>query len=167
MSLLKGERLKATELAALVALVNTAKPQMVRRTSDSAAVNNSAVLGNDTVLQHTLVANGVYLWKQRLIYTSSAVADIKWDYSVPAGTTWQVAVTCIPPSGSAWQVFDVTGGGNAEGAGVSTSRSALIEGVLIVGSTGGLLVTQWAQQTANGSDTVMKAGSYSSIQQVA
>lgn len=133
-------------------------------------VNNSATLQDDDHLVLPVAANGVYFFEATLFYSTNATADLKLGWSVPAGATmvWgrghaassgaagfhtanaSGSVTALPTQAS---TIDVAGG-------ASPPYMFFTAGLITVSSTAGNATLQWAQNTADVSDTKVLKGSF-------
>jgi hypothetical protein len=128
---------------------------VIRKTADE-TVNNSAILQDDDHLSFSIGASEEWVFEIVLAFTSNATADLQIAVTVPSGASvFYGAHIGTPPN------FTATSG---TGLGVSSAGGAL-EGVLITGwvlnsTTAGTVQLQWAQNTADLSDTVVKKGSY-------
>ena len=135
--------------AALFTLHN----KIVRKTADE-TVNNSTTLQNDDELLFAVAANEVWEFELLALINSSAVADIKFQFTGPSGSSiYQFNVgenaattdfiSAVEPGGP---VSDVRGQGLA-------MINAILRGIIVNGATAGNLQVQWAQNTAEVSDT--------------
>jgi hypothetical protein len=130
-------------------------------------VNNTATLANDAELTAAVSANTTYSFQVSLIFTSNTTPDIKYAFTFPSGATcaWGSVrlVSGASPTGDAdfGAYSSATSGTSAvAAAGTGGVQLALITGALFVGATAGSLTLQWAQNTANASDTTVHAGSW-------
>jgi hypothetical protein len=128
-------------------------------------VNNSAAFQDDDALQFSVTANGVYYFELVIAYTSNASANIKFQATVAAGTQYAAAVSQKLSTGGA------PVGNNSEGINGLASWSSLCGGHAtlpmsytvkgwFVPSNTTTWKLQWAQNTANVSNTVVRAGSF-------
>lgn len=133
-------------------------PRIAYRTTTSAAVNNSTTFVSDNQLTLAVDANSVYRCHLHLSYTSQATPDFKYQFSKPTGATL-----------SAWSfvgystavAFAYGGSGEAQSIGGNGSALPLDAwGILTTSSTAGGFTLQWAQNTANATDTTIAAGSF-------
>lgn len=147
--------------------LNALAPMGRWRTVDSSAVNNSTTMVNDTVMVWTgLLANAVYELHVMLRFNSNSTADLKYGWTTPAGSTfsWEsdgyntTNARAINALGGAQQP-GFAGGGQ----GGTTDDAVEFTGLLIMGSSSGTLQGQFAQNTANASNTVLKAGSHGTL----
>ena len=143
-------------------------PTIVLKSADE-TVNNSSVLQNDDTLLFACAANKTYIVEGFLMFTSAnTTPDTKVDIQVPSGAEFYWGPGW--KSGSAY--WDIVSSGLTASA-LLLSNSAIDfadnasgsrygfgwRGILIVGSTSGTFQVRWAQQVANPTDTIMKAGS--------
>jgi hypothetical protein len=126
-------------------------------------VNTSAALQNDDHLLFAVAASEVWDFQISLFFDSGTTPDIKFAITVPAGATLLWAPTGQNDGGTAYEdsvVQTVSGTAfSQQGTGVGTIRHCRIAGVVICGATPGNVQLQWAQNTSNGSNTTVKAGS--------
>lgn len=140
------------------------KIELVRKTVDE-IVNNSTTLQNDDVLKVALAANEAASFLFQIFSESSAVADIQYAITVPAGATliWSKASGVgVSPTGGVQPFTTITASGTAQadvGAGAGDKRAVTIIGTVVNGATAGDLQLQWAQNTAEVSDTKVFANS--------
>lgn len=124
--------------------------------SASQTVNNSTTLVTLTGLSSgTLAPNTAYRFEALFAFTSSAVADIK--FSLAKGTGLSDAT-------AEWGEIDTTSGiaplafGVADASGSATGNQIIgYSGLVIVGTDPGTFVFQFAQNTAEVSDTIVVA----------
>lgn len=141
--------------ATLTAHVISAHPVPILKSVDE-MVNNSATLQDDDELALPVAADEVWSFELILFFKSSATADLKIGWSVPAGASmlWQeldaLSVAALIESGTLL----------VDGLGASTTAITVIRGVIVVGSAGGFVQLQWAQNSAEVSDTVIEANSH-------
>jgi hypothetical protein len=145
-------------------------PIIVRKLADE-TVNNSAVLQDDDHLLLPVVANARYIFEIQLLLSSpNGTADWKFGWTFPTGTTmfWGAQVvgtgsTTLVQFGAAfdsqapttlWDQATVAAIGGAAITGGFHAR-----GVIRAGGTAGNVKLQWAQNTANASDSKLLADS--------
>ena len=133
------------------------------------SVTSSTTLQNDDTLLHPVEASTTYEFEALLALTGNVTGDFKMAFTFPAASTCYWGA--VGPS-SADAGFGTAGSaqlaatfGSASGTAVAYSGSTtavviLVKGVLVVSTTPGNLQLQWAQNTSNGTATVVKAGSY-------
>lgn len=145
------------------ARLNALSHKVVVKTADQ-TVNNSATLVDDNELVQALRANSTYKFEIWVLYESGTTPDFKLGFTLPAGATLAYAyhgfdtslsqtffgTTTIPSSGTGF-------GGNA------TTAPVRMFGSLVTAGTAGNFQVKFAQQTANASNTILKAGSYLSL----
>jgi hypothetical protein len=141
------------------------------RTTNAAAINASTVLVSDAVLTVALDTTGTYRFNGRIYYDSSATADIKLAFTFPA----------VAASGAKWGLLGrnsvtntnidaivATASGSAlaaGGTGVGTSTFIDFDGFINITATGNL-VTQYAQNTSDATNTTVQFGSYLEVAKV-
>lgn len=128
-------------------------------------VNNSVTLQNDDELvSPTLPANTV--WEMELVIhcTSSTVADFKSAITLPAGATLNAALIYDSTSLVTFLLTD-TGASRATG-GAAASISLIYRGILRIAATAGTAQLQWAQNTAEVSNTTVNVDSYMKLSRI-
>lgn len=132
-----------------------AGPIIKVKTADE-TVNNSATLQDDDHLVFAAVANAKYWVRITLYISSGAVPDFKSAFSVPSGTTgWRGMVT-NSAAGFVQNADLTTGRVSAMNA---ANYGAVIEAYVETSSTAGNVTFQWAQDTADASNTTVAKGS--------
>lgn len=162
-----GQRIRASDFnAALDAAVQTAY-----QTADQTKNNNTTYLSSpDLVLP--MLASAVYAFEALILYDTNSTADFKHKALLPSGAvvdrvaTWTntnagTAVDSVVAH-DALTSWDFNSGGVA----VGTVMSARPCGIITMSTTAGNLVIQFAQNTANGSNTLLKRGSWVSLRRV-
>lgn len=155
-----GQRIRASELNTL--------PQTYRVLTDQIR-NNSTTYANAVGLAFPGEVNGVYLVEGVICYRSGLTPGIQFRWQIPSGVTgWYGLQAAIgAPSGAggriAWLdsssfVSDFTANFGANGDSILAQLIAP-KGVAIFGSAAGTMQFQFAQSTANASDTKILAGS--------
>jgi hypothetical protein len=135
------------------------------RTTNAAPINNSTTLVSDAVLTVPLDELGTYSFWGRIYYDSSSIADIKVAFTFPAvaangakwglqgrdsGTATNFSATVATASGTALA---------AGGVGVGTNTFLEFNGFINITATGNL-VTQYAQNALDATNTTVQFGSY-------
>ena len=128
--------------------------KVVGKTADE-IVNNSTTLQNDDELFFAVAANEIWYIHVVMIEISSAVADFKYGFTAPAGASFDYAIMNAAPANTRG-LSDTYGDA---GAGLAARAIVLPRGLLVVGATAGNFQLQWAQNTAEVSDTTVKVGS--------
>lgn len=116
-------------------------------------LNNDDTLQDDDELKFAVAANEVWAFIMLPIVNTSTSADFKFTFTIPAGgsiyglTAWMDSsnTTRVLPFTVAIP-FDVGGGG-------ANYISMMLSGVVVNGATAGNVQLQWAQNTAEESDT--------------
>ena len=122
-------------------------------------VNNSTTLVNDNTLVLPVVASATYAWSLDLQMSSGITPDFKSTFTVPSGATGVTRGHSIDPTPV------VTGYASSITATNVTPGHATLDvivrffGWLTTSTTAGNLQFQWAQNTANVSDTIVLQGS--------
>lgn len=139
----------------------------VRKTADE-TVNNSTALQNDDHLLVALPTAGTFGFQMVLFYDSSTTADFKAAFTMPAGATmlWGGVgpATTAGSSVGDGQFLTTTVSGTAipyGGAGTGTTNTLMlvVNGEITMGGTSGNLQLQWAQNTLDATNTVVRTRS--------
>lgn len=142
----------------------------VAKTSDTSRASTTSPT-DDPDLTFAVDANSHYAFEIWLIMNdaSSGTADFKFQWNVPASTSmdwgglsttatnsWMIVGTGSVPSALNTVSSVLTqGGGNAAG-----NTGVMYSGVIHTAGTSGSATWQWSQNTSNGSNVTLKAGSY-------
>lgn len=138
---------------------------VVRKASDE-TVNNSTSVQDDNELFIPLDANSTYVFEGLIIYNSSTVADFQIDFTVPSGATGRRNIihgTSAISSCSTTSINYNGGSITAVASGIGGTGADCdfpIVGTVTTSGTSGNFQVQWAQNTLEASDTIVKAGSY-------
>lgn len=129
-------------------------------------VNNSATMQNDDELFLAVAASTTYVFNCMLVYSSNTTADFKFAWTYPTGATAQYLLLGTALSGTALSTFqrDAAAGGILEGS--VSNQAILMTGTWTISTTAGTLQLQWAQNTANASNTQVLLGSYLELKKV-
>lgn len=152
---------RSEDLDSMGDAIRELRPLFARKTSDE-TVNNSTTLQNDNSLLVSVVADAIYEFRLRLTVNSGTTPDFKMGWTFPTGLTMTYDLFEGETLGTATNVV--------QGPTIQTDvplinttgadQPWIAEGLVIVDSTAGTLQLQWAQNTANASDTIVRAGSY-------
>lgn len=130
---------------------------IVLKTADE-TVNNSIVLQNDNELVLPVLINQVWDIEMTLFINSSAVADFKWAFTIPAGGAlvwWHffTAANWAPATST-----DATVASTLAGAGVDQVWNCKLR--YVGAGNAGNVQLQWAQNVAEVSNTNVLKNSY-------
>lgn len=150
MTFVAGQAVTADQLNQLIPIV-VAKPL-------DETVNNSAALQDDDDLVLPVEASANYLVEIEIVYSSGTTPDLKTTLTVPSGTTGTLNV--IAAGASVAGAGPVTLTGTVVFDGNAASAWGRLFGEVNVGSTAGSIQFRWAQNTANASNTIVRAGSF-------
>ena len=141
------QELLATDITIHAALLTGIHGWVVATKASDETVNNSAVLQNDDELLFAVAANEIWEFEFWLRVNSSAVADIKIAVTAPTGSSAFFA-----------KMGDVVTAEKTNGQAISLSCGGVnehtkIRGLVVNGATAGNVQLQWAQDTAEVSNT--------------
>ena len=127
-------------------------------------VNNSTTLVSSTYLKQTVLANTKYYIRVFLPYLTSNTPNIKFGILGPASASCRAIGEVFLIGTGNWtgvpiSASDISTPANLTAIGVTGEiREARIEGIVTVAAAAGTVTVQFAQQTANVSDTTLLAG---------
>jgi hypothetical protein len=146
--------------------LNRLEPTWALKISDE-IVNNSAALQPDDVLFGAVAASAGYLLRVHLVQQSGATPGFKLDITLPAGATWYPG-KFLCGSSVANQQFGVMATAAISGiTGAAANSIVDFEAAFVTSTTAGTAQLRWAQNTANVSDTIVRAGSWLHLERVA
>lgn len=136
--------------------------------------NNSTTLLNVTGMSVSLAASGTYLVDGALAYTTGATPDIKFAFSTtgsPAGWWSLMPVT----AGSTGTIGDIvafrdtsfTAAQSAGGSDTLSGNCTCMPKAYVVTTAAATMQLQFAQNTANASDTIVRVGAWMRFTRVA
>lgn len=122
------------------------------------AVNPTATLQNDDQLFFSIGANETWNYRFVLHANANATPDIKFAVTAPVGATCQVGA--IDAEGAA--AVGNLGCGTSTGLITGNTANDIYEvtGSITNGANAGTVQLQWAQNTANVANTIVRSGSY-------
>jgi len=131
--------------------------QIVRKTADNAAVNNSTTLVNDDHLVAVLAASETIFFLAHIYHVGNGTADFKFSFTVPSGATvlWNAVGGLSYSDADAFEIrTPISVSGTGFGIGASTgNRTVTVLGLVRNSTTAGNLQFQFAQNTATVVDT--------------
>jgi hypothetical protein len=133
----------------------------VIKTADE-TVNNSAALQDDNELFWPVLSNQIWDVELVLLYNTNTTADLKWAFTVPGSGTGLGVLHRLQNAAAGVgddQISQASEAGTAIG-GIGSIAAAHVRMLITVGAADGNIVLQWAQNTANLSNTIVQAGSY-------
>lgn len=136
----------------------------VKKTGDQSVTNN-ATLFDDAALRFAMLANTKYAIRGRIYFDTGATGDFKWRHVGPSSPALvRIRRQNILPGTTAWANIAVDTAYSAADialAGTGTNGGYIeFEGIIQNGAAAGEFKFQWAQNTANGTPTVVRAGSH-------
>ena len=127
----------------------------IMKASDE-TVNNSTTLQNDNDFLFTVAANDKWAVEMTLYLSTGATPDWKANWTKPASTTITHTLA-YNTSGTFqdWRTTDLVVASSG-----STLEQVHVYALVLVAGTAGTVQFQWAQNTLDVSNTIVKAGSY-------
>lgn len=169
MTFLAGQKLRASELNAVIPIFGVVAADQTK--------TSNTTLADVTGLSVAVEADSTYALDGHIAYDAGATGDLKMAFTSPTGTTgsWGLYGLGTSTTGSVGDVDGhridgftasdtATAGGSASFSGFMV---APIRGVVITDSTAGTLQMQFAQNTSNGTSTIIKVGSWIRIVKIA
>lgn len=137
-----------------------AKPVEAAYKLTSTSINSGSggtTFTNDPHLSFDVSALEVVRVKLSILYDAGTVGDMKCRFLLPSGTMYNSSFE------NAASAYTQLSDGNAQitglaGTGVGNRFPLRVEGTLEVGSTGGVVNWQWAQDAADASNTTVARG---------
>ena len=158
------QELLATDITTHAALLTGTHGEINSILTADQTVNNSTTLVNITGLVAALEANKLYAILAALCFATGAVPDIKWAWTVPTGATFQVVNRIIDLGADREQSTS----GTASSISADGSQDIIMSmGWVKTGANAGNLQPQFAQATADASDTKMLIGSWLFVKKLA
>jgi hypothetical protein len=151
-----------------ISLYTRSRYAYVRKTANQSvsSASTGTTLINDTALLVALPAAGIFGFALDIFYDGPDAGDIKFAFTAPALATGTYGVHAISTAGAATvgtgQYSATTTFGTAIACGttgVGTGLLAIIKGEITMGGTAGNLQLQWAQNTADASNTTVRSRS--------
>ena len=158
-----GQLLQTGGAGANPSWVNAASGWTFLAKSADETVNNSDVMQNDDTFSFAVSANTKYIWRMHVIVTGATNADWKFQFTGPAAPTaaYYGSMGCFEFAAGVTPAVQASALSTSLTVGMSTTFAVLsINGILQNGANAGTLQFQWAQATAQVSDTKVLAGSY-------
>lgn len=133
---------------------------ITRYKSADETVNNSSTLQDDADLVFPIGPGQLRSVRYVILYTSGATPDIKFAVTIPSGATLYLRGIGGNAAGTLAEAHSIVSGTAISFQGTGANRLLTLEAVVKAGTVGGLVQLQWAQDTANASDTTVLAGSH-------
>ena len=133
-------------------------------------VNNSTTLQADDELLLTFSRNCIHVVRASIIHNSNSTADFKFRFNETTGSVGATAafdVIAIPAGGAGLTIQSGTVGTVFTGEGAGADRAMVVQGWISLGGTNnGTLKVEWAQNTADASNTQVKANSWLELRRI-
>lgn len=142
-------------------------PTIVRKTADETLGNSTTVQADDHLL-FAIETSGFYTFSLYVIYQSPAAADIKWNWSLPAGATGQSLAIYMTTGTTDCQTnntpnirenaltVEMAAGSEAD----AVNCVFQVKGQVLSGGTAGNVVLQWAKLVGDAGTTRVMTNSY-------
>jgi hypothetical protein len=127
--------------------------------------NNTTSLANDPDLTLQTDPNKTYWLELIAPFTSIAAAGFKFSFAAPAGSVFTGQFMTVIGGLVSVGVYEpvsalvITSNISTTSSGAGVDDLITVRGSLVTAGTGGGLTYQWAQQTSNGGNTTVRAGS--------
>lgn len=126
---------------------------------------SDTTLSDDAQLKFSVLASTKYRFRFVIFYDTPTAADLKFTIAGPAAPTLlQIQTKAIVPGATAYSAIAIQTafafGPTVLLESAGTNGFIEIEGILHNGANAGTVSFQWAQNTSNGSNTTVRAGSY-------
>lgn len=140
-------------------------PVFARKTSDE-TVNGSDVLQDDNELTLAAEASVTYELFLHAVQNSGATPGFKLGFTLPSGATWVSGSFNVGSSAANEQfgLMPLTGLSGLTGAGANSL--VRVQAIITISTTPGSVTLQWAQNTSNASNTIVRAGSWMRLMRV-
>jgi len=125
----------------------------------------TTTLGADTILQFPMTANTKYTIRMEVWFDTTAAGDFKWRHAGPTSPTLvRLRRQWIIPGGTAFAGIAVDTAFSAADltlTGTGTNGGfIMLSGVVHTGANAGTFSFQWAQNSSDAGNTIVRAGSY-------
>lgn len=133
----------------------TRRDKVVLKTADETVNNNNSTQADDALLV-ALGANETWMLRYFIKYNSNTTADFRYNISVPSGATYD---SLLQGDNNLGPLFYYRTSSDELVAGKGADWAFIFNAVVKTSSTPGNVVFNWAQYTANASDTKVLIGS--------
>ena len=133
----------------------TRRDKGVLKTADETVNNNNSTQADDALLV-ALGANETWMLRYFIKYNSNTTADFRYNISVPSGATYD---SLLQGDNNLGPLFYYRTSSDELVAGKGADWAFIFNAVVKTSSTPGNVVFNWAQYTANASDTKVLIGS--------
>ena len=133
----------------------TRRDKVVLKTAAETVNNNNSTQADDALLV-ALGANETWMLRYFIKYNSNTTADFRYNISVPSGATYD---SLLQGDNNLGPLFYYRTSSDELVAGKGADWAFIFNAVVKTSSTPGNVVFNWAQYTANASDTKVLIGS--------
>lgn len=165
-ALLSGDIPSSAEWQTLKTGITELRPPFARKTADE-TVNGSAALQDDNELIVGAAADATYLLELQATQNSGATPGFKLSFSLPSGATWLHGRFNAGSSAANEQFGLMPLVGLSGITGAAADSLLVVRALITISSTAGNVTLQWAQNTSNASNTVVRSGSWLLLTRVA
>ncbi len=158
-------RLDVYDGASHVSLYRRSLFAMAYKSANQTMTPSSTALQNVTDLVIAMPTAGTFSFRGVIYYDTSATADIKFAFTIPAGATmrWSINGPALAGGTTGDGTYSTTtasdGAVSYGGGGAATVLAAQLEGEYVAGGTAGNLQFRAAQSTSDPSNTIVVARS--------
>jgi hypothetical protein len=140
------------------ASVSIRKDADVSRANTTTAVADTVGAGTKALL-FPVVAGDTYIFQFNINASFGATGQFKYGVSAPAGATCNVSSHGMDSTGGSAELINAACGATGVFQGNDTSYTTVITGTVVNPTNSGNVSLIWAQNTSNGTNTTVKAGS--------
>lgn len=136
--------------------------ESINKTTDESTASDTT-FSSDSQLQFTMLANSTYHVRGRVLFSTVAAADFKWQLTGPSSPTLvRIARRAIGGGDAAFSAVGVDTAFSTSVAVLGGGAEGFVEfdAAIQNGANAGTFAFQWAQNTSDAGNTTVRAGSY-------
>lgn len=136
--------------------------ESINKTTDESTASDTT-FSSDSQLQFTMLANSTYHVRGRVLFSTVAAADFKWQLTGPSSPTLvRIARRAIGGGDAAFSAVGVDTDFSTSVAVLGGGEEGFVEfdAAIQNGANAGTFAFQWAQNTSDAGNTTVRAGSY-------
>lgn len=134
------------------------------KTADETVNNSTTFQADNHLVTYSVLANKTYRFTFFGVFSSGATPDFKWRLVMPSGATARVSGRSRVGGTFATQDPGAAGGVVFAGDGADADFQAT--GYIVTSSTPGSVSLEWAQNTADASNTILRQGTELTVTEV-